>query len=109
MRLFLLLALIGTASAAVHGKKKCEDITVFYDKDNMSVVPRIVYFDTIPQMAMIACVGDTNDVVEMISNDKSLGVGTERHRAICYNGLWYTKNKYGSVVFMDDVSCLVHE
>ncbi|EFP09736.1 hypothetical protein GCK72_025306 [Caenorhabditis remanei] len=101
-----LLYIIGVSATG----KQCSDIITIRDNENDTVNARILYFEGGgQQIAEISCEGETSGVVELIANERSLGVIDNRfHRAICRLGRWYSLNKYGGITVVKDVACLVH-
>ncbi|NP_001360729.1 C6 domain-containing protein [Caenorhabditis elegans] len=107
---FNVLSLILMQQTVVATGKQCMDIITIRNNENDTITPKIFYYEGAgQQIAEISCAGETSGVVELISNDRSLGVIEDRsHKAICRLGRWYSLNKYGGLTVVKEVACLVH-
>ncbi|CAO4386656.1 unnamed protein product [Caenorhabditis nigoni] len=106
----MLICILSLQSVAATGKQ-CLDIATVRDNKDDTVNARIIYIEgSGQQIALISCEGETSGVIELISNDDSLGVCVENdtHKAICRLGRWYTLNKYGKIAVIKEVACYVH-
>ncbi|CAP39279.1 Protein CBG22762 [Caenorhabditis briggsae] len=90
--------------------KQCPDIATVRDNKDDTVDAKIIYFEgSGQQIAHISCEGETSGVVELVSNDNSLGlIENDTHKAICRLGRWYTLNKYGRIAVIKEIACYVH-